>query len=63
MHVRVLGATVALLTGRAHIRGHVKGPGVKAQDFSGLYRFSDLWQRREAGWPVVAEHVVRVRNQ
>jgi ketosteroid isomerase-like protein len=61
LQVQVLGPGVALVSGRARVRGRAKMPGGKTQEFSGWYRFMDVWQkRREGQWQVVAEQVTRI---
>jgi hypothetical protein len=61
MHVRLLSPTVAIVTGRAGLRGRAKPPkGGQAQDLTGQYRFLDVWEKRGNRWQIAASQSTRI---
>ena len=57
VHVRVYGDT-ALVTGRSKLKGRPKG-----RAFNDLYRFTDVWVKRQGHWQAVATQVTRITQQ
>jgi len=55
--VRLYGDT-AVSVGRATIKAHYRG-----QDFSGPYRYTAVYVKRESGWQEVAFHSSRIAQQ
>jgi uncharacterized protein (TIGR02246 family) len=61
MQVRQLSPTVAVVIGRATLRGRMTPPGGgAAQDISGAYRFLNIWRQQGGRWQVVADHTTRI---
>lgn len=55
LHVRPLGEDAAVVTGHADLEMHFAG-----DDYSGPYRFTRVYHRREAGWQIVAGQTARI---
>lgn len=53
VQVRVLGETVAVVTGRSPVKGR---PGGRALVVHGQYRFTDVYVKRDGRWQAVVSH-------
>jgi len=63
MKVRVLDADTAVITGRGMIKnGKYKGPDGRTQSLKPEYRFTDVFERRNGQWQVVASQSTTIVN-
>ena len=59
--VKVLGADVAILTGRTVVKnGKLTTKDQKTIDITGEYRFLDVYARRNGNWQAVASQVTKI---
>src|SRR5689334_15133986 len=60
--VRILEPTVAVVTGRATIKGaYFESPIATPMDLSGDFRFIDVWHRLRGRWQLAAEQYTRIK--
>jgi ketosteroid isomerase-like protein len=63
LKVRVLDADTAVITGRGIIKnGKYKGPDGRTQPLKPEYRFTDVFERRNGQWQVVASQATTILN-
>ena len=53
VQVRMIGESVAVVTGRSPVKGR---PGGRALVVPGQYRFTDVYAKRDGRWQAVASH-------
>jgi len=63
LKVRMLEPTVAVVTGRATVKGaYHESPQATPVDLSGEFRLTDVWHQRSGHWQLAAEQYTRIKT-